>query len=47
MTTQLAPTPIVTGEQAKMILEKIQQQPSVKSQEGAAKLKIMFESKHK
>jgi len=43
MATQIAPTPVVRGKEARRILMQVQQKPSAKAEAGAKKLIEYFE----
>lgn len=45
MATQIAPTPVVRGSQAKKILQQALKKPTIKSESGAQKLISFFEKK--
>lgn len=47
MKTQIQPTPIVTGEKAKLIEELLKIEPSAETEKGKQKLKDMFDKVQK
>lgn len=47
MATQIAPTPILTGESAKKVLNQIKIKPSKKTEKGIEILFNMFKDKEK
>lgn len=47
MTTQIAPTPVLTGKSAKKVLNQIKMKPSKETQKGMKMLLKMFKDKEK